>query len=179
MGVTAAGGKGFPTLSKTLKAFERIRVNKTANAIRRVITAARTDAKARVGTDGIGRRIWGRKSSGLNALIKRERLRHVGGGSFQGGLKVHGLAGLIEKGGQIAPHEIRGVGRFLASKDRGFMVSGGHKSTRRGLVAAVKHPGGPVAAKARVKEAWDAAQPRFPGEIAKALGEAMEESQRA
>lgn len=172
MGLTA-NGQGFPSMVKTLRAFDRARTKTTVNAVRRVLTSIRADARASIPARGIGRSVWDGNTSGLNKLIKRVRVKADPEG-FSAGLSVHGLAGLIETGGRTKPHTI-GSRLQLANPATGFFVSGRAKA---GGWASVKHPGGPVRKRTNVYDAIERGQPRFAKAIAEALGEAMDESTR-
>lgn len=169
--MTPEKGKDFPSMARTFRAFTKTKNAPIVNAIRRTITAIRTDAKNRIPEDGLGRAIWGQNVIGLNKLIKRVVVRTVGD-SFTGGLEVKGLAGLIEKGGRTAEHPISAQrGAVLAGP--GFFVRG-----KGGARARVMHKGGPVAKKARVLEAVEAARPKFLENVQQALAQGMEEAAR-
>jgi len=178
MSLKAPEGQGFPNMAKAFRAFERTKNAPTVNAIRRVLTSIRADAKTRIPADGLGRKIWGKKASGLNALLKRVAVR-TSGDSFSGGLEVKGLAGLIEQGGRTTEHRISAWrGRVLARRagpGAAFFVKG----TGGAQKAIVTHPGGPVAKKTRALEAIEAARPQFVEQITRAVAEALEAAARA
>lgn len=169
--ITAAPGQDFPSMTRTFRAFTRTKNAPIVNAIRRVLTSIRTDAKARIPQDGLGRKIWGQKASGLNALLKRVAVR-TQGDSFTGGLEVKGLAGLIEKGGRTTEHPISAWRGAVLARKPGFFARG----TAGVAKAIVKHPGGPVAQKARALEAVEAARPRFLDQISQAVRDALEKA---
>lgn len=171
--MTPEKGKDFPSMARTFRAFTKTKNAPIVNAIRRTITAIRTDAKNRIPEDGLGRAIWGQNVIGLNKLIKRVVVRTVGDG-FTGGLEVKGLAGLIEKGGRTASHPISAWRGAVLARAPGFFVRGTGGVSK----AFVKHPGGPVAKKARALEAVEAARPRFFENVQQALAQAMEEAAR-
>lgn len=174
MGVTAKPGQGFPSMTKTLRAFDRARVKTTVNAVRRVLTSIRADAKTNIRARGVGRRIWGQKPSGLDKFVKRVRVKADPEG-ISTGLSVHGLPGLIETGGKTNSHKIGGY-LHLANKAAGFFVSGRAKAGGR---LSVTHPGGDVRKRTNVYDAIEHGQGRFATAIAEALGEAMDEATNA
>jgi len=82
------------------------------NAVRRPLRRRITVIKRRIKTEcGIGVSIWGANASGLNKIVTLIKAR-VREGALETGVKVVGLAALIEQGGRIKPHIIkRGFGR--------------------------------------------------------------------
>lgn len=124
---------GMEALLESSKRFRRGLTRTIANSLRRGVRKTITDTKRDIRTgSGIGVAVWGRKPSGLNKIVTLIRVR-ADEAQVVTGIKLKGLALLIEQGGQIAPHKIR-IGSFIDSRGR-------HMPAR-----TVQHPGGPVRA---------------------------------
>lgn len=173
------------SLAAGLKKADVQRRKLTREAIRAVLVTAADRAVETIPKDGIGRRIWGKKNSGLKKLVRTEKVAEVGD-SFEAGVNVVGLAGLIEKGGRTERHDIKSKGRVLARRagenhGRVFFVKASKfvgpiqkgKRRRKGITA-ISHPGGPVAAKHRVREALEYVRPTFTHALVEALDRSME-----
>jgi len=186
MGVTAQDGKGLRRVAWALRKFDQAKDKPIINAIRRALTAAKTDAKGRFRKSGIGRRIWGKNPKGLDSFIKRDQVTKEGD-VFHGSLRVHGLPGLIEQGGRTQAHDITsfvvrssGKGSILGNKALGFFVRASGAASATGRVrATVKHPGGPIAKHANVAAAMEAIRPRIEADIRAALDAAAKEANDA
>ena len=106
-------------------------LNGIRNQVRQTITVVKSDIRTK---SGIGRRIWGKNGSGLNKIVTLVKARSAGG-LVETGIKLKGLPAIIETGGRIKAHTIRGKPylRFPGKGGEGFTVT-----------KMVKHPGAPV-----------------------------------
>ena len=107
----------------------------------------RKDARKQLRATGLGRALWRRRrrpSRSQPPLILRTLRTRLNrsAGAFQGGIKVKGMAAIIEQGGFVASHKIEAVNaRFLV-----FQVGGLTIRTR-----SVQHPGANVRRRAFVQ----------------------------
>ncbi len=104
--------KGVDKLMAQNRAFAGRLPGVALNAVRRPLRRKITVIKRRIKTEcGIGDSVWGKNASGLNRIVTLIKAR-VRAGALETGVKVVGLAALIEQGGRIKPHTIRrGFGR--------------------------------------------------------------------
>lgn len=104
--------KGVDKLMAQNRAFAGRLPGVVLNAVRRPIRRSITVVKRRMRTEcGIGVSIFGKNGSGLNSIVTLIKAR-VRQNQLETGIKVVGLAALIESGGRIKPHIIRrGFGR--------------------------------------------------------------------
>lgn len=106
------------------------------NALRRTARRVKADAIKDIGSRGIGRRIWGKKPSGLKKLLKVERVR-FDGAKLTVDLVSKGIPAMIESGGRTAAHDIKAQRRGPKGKRLlSFRAAGG-----AGAVPEVRHPG--------------------------------------
>jgi hypothetical protein len=106
-------------------------LNGIRNQVRQTITTVKRDIRTR---SGLGNRIWGKNGSGLNKIVTLVKSR-AAGGQVETGIKLKGMAAMIESGGQTKPHIIKGK-PYLAFPGKG---GSGFTITKR-----VNHPGAPV-----------------------------------
>lgn len=104
---------------------------------RRIVTQTIGD----IAKKGIGRRLFGKKRTGLRKIVTVSRVRQEGPGAFSVEMKARGLAGMMEKGGRTQGHRIKASkvgpkGRKVLS----FRASGGTGAA----TGEVMHPGGPI-----------------------------------
>lgn len=176
------------SLAKGLRKADQARRKLTQDCVRAVLASAADRAVETIPKDGIGRRIWGQKNSGLKKLVRAGKVEEVGD-NMQGTVTAAGLAGLIEEGGRTEKHEIkpRRGGRFLARRagenhGRAFFVKAGRfigpiqkrKRRPKGTVT-IEHPGGPVEKKARVLEALEELRPTFTHALEEMMDRSMAE----
>lgn len=104
--------KGVDKLMAQNRAFAGRLPGVVLNAVRRPLRRSITVVKRRIRTEcGLGASVWGKNGSGLNSIVTLVKAR-VRQGALETGIKVVGLARLIETGGNIKPHTIRrGFGR--------------------------------------------------------------------
>lgn len=118
------------------KMLSRAVVNSFRRTLRRTATSVQRDIRSQ---SGIGRTIWGKNASGLRkqSLVTIIRPR-VTEGAIETGLRFRGIPKLLEEGGRLKAHKIRG------KSARGLLVFEG----RKGLVVikSVQHPGAAVRA---------------------------------
>jgi hypothetical protein len=104
------------------------------NSLRRNVRRSLAGIKTEIRGTGLGSSIWGRKASGLSTLVSLVRVRREADG-FATGVKLSGLAKMIETGGRIRPHDIEPKNASTLS----FRADG-----RTVFAKRVRHPGGPV-----------------------------------
>ena len=117
-------------------------LNGIRNQVRQTITVVKSDIRTK---SGLGRRIWGKKASGINSIVTLVKARSAGG-LVETGIKLKGMAAMIESGGQTKPHVIKGK-PYLA-----FPGKGGDGFT---ITKQVNHPGAPVRRHDFAKDALD------------------------
>lgn len=125
--------KGVDALMKQSVTFQKKLPTNVLNSIRRQVRRTITTVKRDIRqSSGIGRRIWQKNASTLNKLVTLVRAR-VRDNAIETGISLKGLPGLIEQGGQIKRHEIKG---------KPWLIFTG----KQGLVFAkkVQHPGAAV-----------------------------------
>lgn len=85
----------------------------TRNAVRRSLSYWRKLTLGGVVERGIGKAIWGEKKlTSLRAIVKRDGDVEINSdGSVLGGLKITGIAALMETGGRTLPHDITTHGK--------------------------------------------------------------------
>ena len=104
--------KGIDKLMAQNRAFAGRLPGVVLNAVRRPIRRSITVVKRRMRTEcGIGVSVFGKNGAGLNSIVTLIKAR-VRQNQLETGIKVVGLARLIEAGGNIKAHTIRrGFGR--------------------------------------------------------------------
>jgi hypothetical protein len=104
------------------------------NSLRRNVRRSLGQIKTEIRGTGLGSAIWGRKASGLSTLVSLIRVRREGDG-FATGVKLSGLAKMIETGGRIARHDIEPKNASMLA----FRAGGGTVFAKH-----VNHPGAQV-----------------------------------
>lgn len=127
--------KGVDVLIQTNATFrKRLPVNVLGSIhrqLKRTITKINRDIATQ---SSIGRKIWGKNRSGLSKQVTLIKARASGDGkAIETGVKLVGIPKLIEDGGRIKPHVIKGD-PWLVFQGKTGIVS----------VHSVNHPGGAV-----------------------------------
>jgi len=132
--------RGVDALLTKNRRFPGILRRAVVNSLRRTVRRTATVVKQEIRSgSGIGRTIWGKNASGLTkqGLVSIIRPR-VSGDSIETGLSFRGIPKLIEEGGRIKAHRIKG------KTARGFLAFEGRKGLI--LTKSVQHPGSTVRA---------------------------------
>lgn len=133
--------KGIDKLMAANQSYARRFPNVVLNAIRRPLRRTVTKIRQRIRKEsGIGKSIWGRhgKAKGLETFVREVRTKVVGT-SIHAGIRLTGLAAMIEQGGKIKPHLIK-------IKAHPIKNAFGFRGTIQHPGMVVKHPGASVRA---------------------------------
>jgi hypothetical protein len=131
-------------------------LNGIRNQVRQNITTVKRDIRTK---SGLGNRIWGKKGKGLDSIVTLVKSR-AAGGAVETGIKLKGMAAMIESGGQIKPHKIVG---------KPFLVFPG-KSGGVTFAKVVNHPGAPVRAHNFARQALDRDGQKITTSVDKSVG---------
>ena len=174
-------------LAKSLKRADVLRRKYNRDAVKTALGQVADIAIEKIPSKGIGRKIWGKKSSGLKKLVRVVEVKEEAE-NYQAAIDVVGLAGLVEQGGATKRHEIRSKGRPLArrageNKGRVFFVKPARfvgpiqkKRRRPKNLIGVEHPGGPVEAQHRVIEALEGNREQVKDYLVKVLDRSFAEA---
>lgn len=123
--------------ARRLREFDRSYDRAFINPLRRGQTRVRTRTLNEFRSFGIGRSIFGRRKSGANSLIKRDRVRKTSDG-YLFGWTLKGLLAMSERGARTKPHQIR------PKLERVLKFTAGGETV---FARSVAHPGAPIAAR--------------------------------
>jgi len=115
---------------KRLQTLPQILENETKNGIRRGQNRLRTALFDEFRAGGIGRAIFGSTKKGAaKTVIARERIQK-NGETYEVGIRIKGIAAIVERGGRTMRHAIGQAGKILSNPAAGFFAKG-----------QVNHPG--------------------------------------
>lgn len=129
----------------------------TKNAIRRGQNRLRTAVGEEFRSHGVGRAIFaeGFKKGALKTILAREKVKKIGE-VFEVGLRIKGIAAIVETGGRTLPHGIGASGKILSNPATGFFARG-----------PVNHPGSRFASDDFAGRAVAKTAGQFKAEVAK------------
>lgn len=115
----------------------RQQVNRTIATVKKDIAQRST----------FGRKIWGKNPKGLDKQVTFIKFRVTADGGVETGIKLVGIPRLLEDGGRIKEHTIRGNPFLIFSAPwaKGLAV----------IAKKVNHPGGPVPARRFAAQAME------------------------
>lgn len=165
------GAERFRKLSKEIE-------RETVNGVRRAQRAWRVKAFTLFSQRGLGK-VFGesavlgnerQRAKQAKVIVKRERVRALGGGVYVAGLLLRGFAALVEGGGRTKPHEIKAPEGSVLH----FQGAEGDVFAR-----SVKHPGGTVPRNPFVSDAGKQSEDEFKRQMAIAAERATQLAQLA
>jgi hypothetical protein len=128
--------KGEEVLRAASKEFRKAIPRVAVNAMRRVLRRRITVIKKRmVAESGVANTIWGKGAKSLGAQVTLIKPRGTEEG-ITTGIKLKGLAAMIEQGGTTAPHPIK-----AKNADRLVFLGTGKFSGGLVMTKTVNHPG--------------------------------------
>jgi hypothetical protein len=164
-GVRLTPAEAARRLKSTL--VEEIR-RQTGNGIKRGMTVAARYARRDYRSEGLGRALWAKKATrpGIPRLLVSVARVVDQGDRWATGLKVSGMAAVIEKGGRVQPHKIKG------SWGKPLVFVG--KSGTKVFPNVVQHPGCPVPARPALDRALESASGALREQVDRGLKRAAE-----
>ena len=147
MALRVEGGKNLLKASARIKSFSQLRSKAIRNELVGPVRTARKNVRQAFKQTTLGRKFWARgrkRSKRIPPLKLKNRPMSVRRDRITTGVDVIGMAALIEGGGRIAPHRIRG---------NPWLVWPG------GRARVVNHPGMAVQKEPVGERTWRRAEP--------------------